>query len=97
MIDVRSPSEFAQDHIPGAINYPVLSDAERAEVGTVYKQDPFKARKIGAALIARNIASMLEGPLSDETTVPSWPVKVRRPFVPIGVVEPFEPVDSGRN
>ena len=65
-IDVRSPSEFAEDHIPGATSLPVLSDAERAEVGTLYKQvDPFSARKIGAALVARNAALHLEGPLSD--------------------------------
>ena len=63
VLDVRSPSEFDLDHIPGALNYPVLSDAERAEVGTLYKQEPFQARKVGAALIARNIAAMLEGPL----------------------------------
>ncbi|MBW4562573.1 MAG: tRNA 2-selenouridine(34) synthase MnmH [Mojavia pulchra JT2-VF2] len=56
IIDVRSPSEFAEDHIPGAINLPVLNDAERAEVGTIYKQVcPFTARKIGAALVSRNI------------------------------------------
>jgi tRNA 2-selenouridine synthase len=57
IIDVRSPSEFAEDHIPGAINLPVLNDAERAEVGTIYKQDsPFVARKIGAALVTKNIS-----------------------------------------
>ncbi len=61
VIDVRSPSEFAEDHIPGAINLPVLSDAERVTVGTIYVQDsPFKARKIGAALVARNAARHLE-------------------------------------
>lgn len=61
VIDVRSPSEFADDHIPGAINLPVLSDDERARVGTIYKQvNPFEARKIGAALISRNIARHLE-------------------------------------
>ena len=50
VIDVRSPSEFAEDHMPGAINLPVLSDEERAHVGTIYVQDsPFRARKIGAA------------------------------------------------
>ncbi len=55
IIDVRSPSEFIEDHIPGAINLPVLNDAERAEVGTIYKQVcPFTARKIGAALVSRN-------------------------------------------
>lgn len=61
IIDVRSPSEFADDHIPGAINLPVLSDEERVEVGIIYKQSsPFAARKIGAALISRNIANHLD-------------------------------------
>lgn len=65
VIDVRSPSEFAEDHLPGAINLPVLDDAERARVGTIYKQQsPFLARKIGAALVARNAARHLEGPLA---------------------------------
>ncbi|MBA3922638.1 MAG: tRNA 2-selenouridine(34) synthase MnmH, partial [Nostocaceae cyanobacterium] len=59
VIDVRSPSEFAEDHIPGAINLPVLNDAERAEVGTVYKQCPFTARKLGAALVSKNISKHL--------------------------------------
>lgn len=60
IIDVRSPNEFSLDHIPGAINLPVLDDTERAEVGTVYKQvSAFKARKIGAALVAKNIAQHL--------------------------------------
>ncbi|MDA9865549.1 tRNA 2-selenouridine(34) synthase MnmH [bacterium] len=66
VIDVRSPAEFAEDHIPGAINLPVLSDEERARVGTVYVQDsPFKARKMGAALVSRNAALHLEGPLAE--------------------------------
>ena len=66
IIDVRSPSEFADDHIPGAINLPVLSDAERAEVGTIYKQvSPFEARKLGARLAAENIARHLKQGLGD--------------------------------
>jgi tRNA 2-selenouridine synthase len=60
IVDVRSPSEYAEDHIPGAINCPVLDDAERARVGTLYQQSPFEAKKIGAALVARNIAHHLE-------------------------------------
>lgn len=61
IVDVRSPTEYADDHIPGAINCPVLSDAERATVGTAYSQDsPFEARKLGAALVTRNIARHLE-------------------------------------
>jgi tRNA 2-selenouridine synthase len=65
LIDVRSPSEFAEDHAPGAINLPVLDDAERAEVGTIYVQESrFRARRIGAAFVARNIARHLETALA---------------------------------
>ena len=61
IIDARSPGEFAEDHIPGAINLPVLDDAERARVGTLYKQlSSFEAKKVGAALVSRNIAQHLE-------------------------------------
>jgi len=67
VIDVRSPSEFAEDHVPGAINLPVLDDAERAQVGTIYVQDSrFRARRIGAALVARNVAHHLETALADK-------------------------------
>lgn len=65
IIDVRSPGEFALDHIPGAINLPVLNDSERAEVGAIYVQESrLRANRIGAAYVARNIAAHLEGPLS---------------------------------
>jgi tRNA 2-selenouridine synthase len=67
IIDVRAPAEYAEDHLPGAISLPVLSDAERAEVGTIYKQvSPFTARKVGAALVAANAARHLQGPLADK-------------------------------
>jgi tRNA 2-selenouridine synthase len=60
IIDVRSPSEFAEDHIPGAINCPVLSDEQRCEVGTLYKvAGSFEAKKIGAAYAAQNIAGQI--------------------------------------
>jgi tRNA 2-selenouridine synthase len=66
IIDVRSPAEYAEDHMPGAISLPVLDYAERAQVGTIYKQqDPFTARKLGAALVSRNAARHLEGTLAD--------------------------------
>lgn len=65
VIDVRSPAEYAEDHIPGAISLPAMSNEERARVGTIYKQvSPFDARKIGAAIVARNVAAHLEGPLA---------------------------------
>ena len=67
IIDVRSPAEFAEDHVPGAISLPVLTNIERAEVGTIYVQDSrFRARRIGAALIARNVARYLETDLADK-------------------------------
>ncbi|MEI7613847.1 MAG: tRNA 2-selenouridine(34) synthase MnmH [Betaproteobacteria bacterium] len=60
IIDTRTPAEFAEDHIPGSINCPVLSDQQRIEVGTLYKQQsPFDAKKIGAAYVAENIAQHL--------------------------------------
>jgi tRNA 2-selenouridine synthase len=61
VIDVRSPAEFALDHVPEAVNCPVLDDVERAHVGTLYKQvSPFDAKKIGAALVSKNIARHIE-------------------------------------
>lgn len=61
IIDVRSPSEYAEDHIPGALNCPVLDDGERALVGTTYKQvSSFDAKVMGAALVSRNIAKHIE-------------------------------------
>lgn len=66
VIDVRSPAEFEDDHMPGAISLPVLSNEERARVGTIYKQEsPFRANRVGAALVARNIAHHLETALAD--------------------------------
>ncbi|MEQ7154022.1 tRNA 2-selenouridine(34) synthase MnmH [Brevundimonas aurifodinae] len=66
IIDVRSPCEFAHDHIPGAINLPVLDDVERAEIGTIYVQrSKFLARRLGAAKVARNIAIHLDDALAD--------------------------------
>ena len=61
LIDCRSPAEYTEDHIPGAVSAPVLDDAERAAVGTLYKQvSPFEAKKLGAALVAKNVARHVE-------------------------------------
>jgi len=61
IIDTRSPAEYAEDHIPGSISCPVLDNQERARVGTLYKQvSPFDAKKLGAALVAKNIARHIE-------------------------------------
>lgn len=66
IIDVRSESEFADDHIPCAVSMPVLNDDERAEIGTLYKQvSPFEAKRRGAAIVARNIAQHIDTKLAD--------------------------------
>jgi tRNA 2-selenouridine synthase len=67
IIDTRSPAEFAEDHVPGAINLPVLDNEERARIGTLHKQDSaFAAKKAGAALVSRNIARHLETHFADK-------------------------------
>jgi len=67
IIDVRTPLEFALDHIPGAINCSVLTNEERVIVGTLYKQTTsFDAKKVGAAMVAKNIAAMLETKFQDK-------------------------------
>src|SRR5437764_14889047 len=67
VIDARTPAEYALDHIPGAVSAPVLDDAERAEVGTLYKQaSPFEAKKLGASLIARNVARHTDPPFPQQ-------------------------------
>lgn len=67
IIDVRSPSEFAEDHLPNAINCPVLDDQERILIGTTYKQvSSFEAKKLGAALVAKNIARHIEAHMLDK-------------------------------
>src|SRR5450830_474384 len=67
VIDVRSPAEFAEDHIPGAINCPVLDNEERILVGTTYKQvDSFEAKRLGASFIATNIGKHLATQFKDK-------------------------------
>ncbi len=78
IIDVRSPAEFAEDHIPGAINCPVLDNEQRIVVGTCYKQvSAFEAKKIGAAMVAENIgkhlrANFLDRPKSWKPLIYCW-------------------------
>ena len=71
VIDARAPAEFAEDHLPDAISLPVLNDEERARVGTLYKQvSVFEAKKLGAALVSKNIARHIEDHLLDKPK--SW-------------------------
>lgn len=67
IIDARSEDEYQADHLPGAVNWPTLNNAERIEIGTLYKQvNPFEARKRGAAKAARNIAAHIEQHIIDK-------------------------------
>ncbi|WP_334135951.1 tRNA 2-selenouridine(34) synthase MnmH [Tepidimonas sp.] len=67
LIDARSPSEYALDHLPGAVNWPVLDDEERRLVGTLYKHaGAFEARRIGGAWVARNIARHIQSVMQDK-------------------------------
>ena len=67
IIDARSEDEHALDHVPGAINWPTLNNAERITIGTMYKQvNAFEAKKRGAAIAARNIAAHIERDVIDK-------------------------------
>ena len=67
IVDARSEDEFAEDHLPGAVNWPTLNNSERIQIGTLYKQvNPFEARKRGAAIAARNIAAHIEREVIDK-------------------------------
>ncbi len=67
VIDARSEGEYAQDHLPGAVNWPTLNDEQRRSIGTLYAQvNPFEARKRGAAIAARNIAEHIERDVIDK-------------------------------
>lgn len=67
IIDARSPAEFELDHIPGAINCPVLDDEERRIVGTLYKQQgAFEAKRVGGAMVAANLARHLRAQFADK-------------------------------
>ena len=67
IIDARSEGEYVEDFIPGAVNHPVLNNVERARVGTLNKvASAFEAKRMGAALVSRNIADMLEQHFADK-------------------------------
>jgi tRNA 2-selenouridine synthase len=60
VLDVRTPLEYAEDHMPGAINIPLLSNEERVEIGIIYKQTgSFAARNRGLELTAHRMPQMV--------------------------------------
>jgi len=70
IIDARSEDEYALDRLPHALNWPTLNNAERIEVGTLYKHNAFEAKKLGAALAARNISQHIQQQVMDKPK--SW-------------------------
>ncbi len=67
VIDARSEGEYEEDHLPGAVNWPTLTNEERRDIGTLYKQvNAFEAKKRGAAMAARNIAGHIEREVIDK-------------------------------
>ena len=71
IVDARSPSEYAEDRLPGAVNWPSLDDEERANVGFEYTRvSPFTAKKHGAAIVARNVAAHIDRHVVDKP--PGW-------------------------
>jgi len=68
VIDARSEGEYAEDHLPNAVNWPTLNNNERRDIGTLYKQvNAFEAKKRGAAIAARNIAAHIEREVIDKS------------------------------
>lgn len=60
IIDARSPREYEEDHIPGAINLPVVDNEEFAEVGKLHRTDPLAAYQLGARYSLQNVARHIE-------------------------------------
>jgi tRNA 2-selenouridine synthase len=61
VLDVRSPKEFNHAQIPGAINFPLLNDEERQEVGITYKNDGREAAVIkGFELVGNKFSDFIK-------------------------------------
>ncbi len=60
-IDVRTPKEYEEDHIPNAVNIPLFSNEEHAEIGTLYKQmSPTEAKRKGVQFISKSLPEIFE-------------------------------------
>ena len=71
IIDARSPREYEEDHIPGAVNFPVVDNEEYAVVGTLHRTDKMGAYRIGVQYSLKNIARHIEDDL------PNYPERSR--------------------
>jgi tRNA 2-selenouridine synthase len=67
VLDARTPAEYALDHLPSALNTPVLNDEQRVIIGTLDKQvSSFEAKRVGAGLVSSNIGELLKTPLFEQ-------------------------------
>lgn len=77
IVDLRSPAEFARDHLPGARNVPLFDDNERAIVGTLYKQQsPASAYAKGLSLVEQGIGELLQQILQRDVSDQQWQGKL---------------------
>src|SRR3954466_10595253 len=60
VIDARSQREYEEDHVPGAVNLPVVDDDEYAEVGTTHRSDKHRAYLIGVSYALKNMSRAIE-------------------------------------
>ncbi len=62
VVDLRSPGEFAEDHVPGAVNVPLFDDVQRALVGTLFVQDsPEEAFRAARSIVRAKIGELVDG------------------------------------
>jgi tRNA 2-selenouridine synthase len=77
LLDVRSPAEFAQGHIPGASNLPLFDDAERVEIGTLYKGQGREAAVLrGLALVGPRLESLAASLAAWAASSPGQPLRL---------------------
>ncbi|MEB3335024.1 MAG: tRNA 2-selenouridine(34) synthase MnmH [Cyanobacteriota bacterium] len=77
VVDVRTPSEFQQGHIPGARNLPLFSNEQRADVGTLYKQVGRQAAvRRGLALVGPRLEELADGLIAAQALHPGQPLRL---------------------
>ena len=77
LLDLRSPAEFQQGHIPGARNLPLFDDAERAEIGTLYRQQGRQAAvRRGLERVGPRLAQLSDALIQASDTSPGEPLRL---------------------
>ncbi|MFM7087848.1 MAG: rhodanese-like domain-containing protein, partial [Cyanobium sp.] len=77
ILDVRSPSEYGQAHIPGAHSLPLFADAERAAIGTLYKQQGRQPAVLhGLALVGPRLEALAQALIAQAARSPGHPLRL---------------------